>query len=243
MDLLARRGANTVLRGAKGATINKGYNWEDTRLHNANRNHQALRRSRSRTGANGVGVGQRQTRKVTKMPVAVPRVPYRTPQEGNWQWVDLWNCLYRERIIFVGQGITAELGNQLVGTLLYLDSVSQKDLQMYINTCEGGQLVPSLALYDTMRHLKSDIVTVGFGGVMGMAAFLMASGTKGKRLSLSHTRQLYRHVERDAGAPAHSRVHAQVPRDADREDPGAASGGLFEEQVLHARGRRGVRTH
>jgi len=188
MDLLARRGANTVLRGAKGATVNKGYNWEDTRLHNANRNHQALRRSRSRTGANGVGVGQRQTRKVTKMPVAVPRVPYRTPQEGNWQWVDLWNCLYRERIIFVGQGITAELGNQLVGTLLYLDSVSQKDLQMYINTCEGGQLVPSLALYDTMRHLKSDIVTVGFGGVMGMAAFLMASGTKGKRLSLSHTR-------------------------------------------------------
>ena len=120
---------------------------------------------------------------MTKMPVAVPRVPYRTPQEGNWQWVDLWNCLYRERILFVGQGVTEDLGNQLVGTLLYLDSVSQKDLQMYINTCEGGSLVPSLALYDTMRHLKSDIVTVGFGGVMGMAAFLMCSGESSAPIS------------------------------------------------------------
>ncbi len=83
--------------------------------------------SRTRAGFGSVG-----RRLVTKMPVAVPRVPYRTPQEGNWQWVDLWNCLYRERIIFVGQGITEELGNQLVGTLLYLDSVSQKDLQMYV---------------------------------------------------------------------------------------------------------------
>ncbi len=58
----------------------------------------------------------------------------------------------------------------------------------YINTCEGGEIVPSLALYDTMRHLKSDMVTVGFGGVMGMAAFLLTSGTKGKRLALGHTR-------------------------------------------------------
>merc|ERR1712176_1472042 len=144
---------------------------------------------RGRVGVRGFGLGggSRALRRVTKMPVAVPRVPYRTPQE-NWQWVDLWNCLYRERIIFVGQGISEELANQLVGTLLYLDSVSQKDLQMYINTCQGGELVPSLALYDTMKHLKSDVVTVGFGGVMGMAAFLMCAGTKGKRLALSHTR-------------------------------------------------------
>ena len=51
-------------------------------------------------------------RAVTMMPIGVPRVPYRTPGENSWQWVDLWNCLYRERIIFVGQGITEELGNQ-----------------------------------------------------------------------------------------------------------------------------------
>lgn len=51
-------------------------------------------------------------RVVTMMPIGVPRVPYRTPGENSWQWVDLWNCLYRERIIFVGQGINEELGNQ-----------------------------------------------------------------------------------------------------------------------------------
>ena len=46
------------------------------------------------------------------MPIGVPRVPYRTPSENSWQWVDIWNCLYRERIIFVGQAITEDLGNQ-----------------------------------------------------------------------------------------------------------------------------------
>lgn len=88
---------------------------------------------RGRVGVRGFGLGggSRALRRVTKMPVAVPRVPYRTPQEGNWQWVDLWNCLYRERIIFVGQGISEELANQLVGTLLYLDSVRDVFLSFF----------------------------------------------------------------------------------------------------------------
>lgn len=55
-------------------------------------------------------------RRVTRMmPIGVPRVPYRTPKEGRWQWVDIWNCLYRERIIFLSKPVDDELGNQ-VGT-------------------------------------------------------------------------------------------------------------------------------
>jgi len=192
MQFCGAIGRAQVLRGSKGSDAVRGLGYERDanhcklhKLHQRGQDASLRRGAGSRTRA---GFGSAARRLVTKMPVAVPRVPYRTPQEGNWQWVDLWNCLYRERIIFVGQGITEELGNQLVGTLLYLDSVSQKDLQMYINTCEGGEIVPSLALYDTMRHLKSDMVTVGFGGVMGMAAFLLTSGTKGKRLCLGHTR-------------------------------------------------------
>jgi hypothetical protein len=50
---------------------------------------------------------------VTMMPIGVPKVPYKTPGENSWQWVDLWNCLYRERIIFIGQTITEDLGNQV----------------------------------------------------------------------------------------------------------------------------------
>lgn len=151
--------------------------------------------------------GARQTtrclgmRRPVCMPVAVPKVPYRTPGDGTYQWIDLWNCLYRERIIFVGQALSDDLANQLVGTLLYLDSISDKDMQIYINSCEGGALVPSLSLFDTMRALRSDIATVGFGGAMGMAAFLLCAGTKGKRLSLAHTRiMMVRTI-----APSHAR--------------------------------------
>jgi hypothetical protein len=59
------------------------------------------------------------------MPIGVPRVPYKTPNENSWQWVDIWNCLYRERIVWIGQTIDEELGNQLVATMLYLDSVDK----------------------------------------------------------------------------------------------------------------------
>ena len=47
------------------------------------------------------------------MPIGVPRVPYRTPKEGGWQWVDIWNCLYRDRIIFLSKPVDEELGNQV----------------------------------------------------------------------------------------------------------------------------------
>ena len=126
------------------------------------------------------------------MPIGVPRVPYKTPGEGGWQWVDLWNCLYRERIIFVGQAITEELGNQLVGTMLFLDSTNQKPMYLYINSL-GGETVPSLAIHDTIKHLRSEVGTVGFGGCMGMAGFLLAVGAKGKRCVLPNTTVMLHH--------------------------------------------------
>jgi ATP-dependent Clp protease protease subunit len=132
-------------------------------------------------------------RQVTRMmPIGVPRVPYRTPKEGSWQWVDIWNCLYRERIIFLSKPVDEELGNQLVATMLYLDSENKKDMNLYIN-CSGGEVVPSLAIHDTMKHIKSDVGTVGFGGCMGMSGFLLAVGKKGKRYALQNTRIMVHH--------------------------------------------------
>eukprot|EP00891_Asterochloris_glomerata_P001671 jgi/Astpho2/1671/Aster-04104 len=140
---------------------------------------------------NGHSCGPR--RQVTRMmPVSVPKVPYRTPKEGTWQWVDIWNCLYRERIIFLSKPVDESLGNQLVATMLYLDSENHKDLNLYINT-SGGGVVPCLALHDTMRHVKSDVASVGFGGCMGMAGFLLAVGKKGKRYVLPNTRIMLHH--------------------------------------------------
>lgn len=139
------------------------------------------------------GVSTPFRRRTTKMmPIGVPRVPYRTPKEGSWQWVDIWNCLYRERIIFLSKPVDDELGNQLVATMLYLDSENKKDINLYIN-CSGGEVVPCLAIHDTMRHVKSDVGTVGFGGCMGMSGFLLAVGKKGKRYALQNTHVMIHH--------------------------------------------------
>jgi ATP-dependent Clp protease protease subunit len=68
------------------------------------------------------------------MPVGTPRVPYRTPGEGTWQWLDIWNALYRERIIFIGDSIDEEFSNQVLASMLYLDSVDNtKKILLYIN--------------------------------------------------------------------------------------------------------------
>lgn len=257
------------------------------------------------------------------MPIGVPRVPYRTPGENSWQWVDLWNCLYRERIIFIGQGINEELGNQvrarpscpsddlggallhldssaagssrhapvwpsavagcrlelrsrgppcvsplcvsvmlttfschfhlpicapqLVGTMLFLDSLNQKDMFLYINSMvrratspfvcairrlagppwiarrlslaqrhrlclvQGGEVVPTLTIHDTIKHVRSDVGTVAFGGAMAMAGFLLAIGTKASKP------QRDKEALPRACAPC-LRVAAAAPRAARRAD-------------------------
>lgn len=118
------------------------------------------------------------------MPIGTPRVPYRTPGEGTWQWVDLWNALYRDRVIFIGQPIDEEFSNQILATMLYLDSIeSSKKLYLYING-PGGDLTPSMAIYDTMQSLKSPVATQCVGYAYNLAAFLLAAGEKGSRTAM-----------------------------------------------------------
>ncbi|XP_004515759.1 ATP-dependent Clp protease proteolytic subunit-related protein 2, chloroplastic [Cicer arietinum] len=118
------------------------------------------------------------------MPIGTPRVPYKTPGEGTWQWVDLWNALYRERVIFIGQEIDEEFSNQILGTLLYLDSVdNSKMLYLYING-PGGDLTPCMALYDTMQSLQTPVATHCIGQAYNLAAFLLAAGEKGNRTAM-----------------------------------------------------------
>ena len=121
------------------------------------------------------------------MPVGVPQMPYKTPNEPTWQWVDLWNCLYRERILFIGEPIMDEMANQLIAVMLYLDSVNQNKLMLYINS-PGGDTAPAMAIHDTMKACKSKVGTVAFGQAASMAGFLVASGERGMRFSLPHTK-------------------------------------------------------
>ncbi|KAK4435153.1 ATP-dependent Clp protease proteolytic subunit-related protein 2, chloroplastic [Sesamum alatum] len=122
--------------------------------------------------------------RVSMMPIGTPRVPYRNAAEGTWQWVDLWNALYRERVIFIGQHIDEEYSNQILATMLYLDSIDDsKKLYLYING-PGGDLTPSMAIYDTMQSLKSPVGTHCVGYAYNLAGFLLAAGEKGYRFAM-----------------------------------------------------------
>merc|ERR1712232_87049 len=128
------------------------------------------------------------SRTMTMMPIGVPKVAYRVPGSQSADWVDIYNRLYRERIIFLGSEIDDELANQIIGVMLYLDSEdSNKPIYLYINS-PGGSVISGLAIYDTMQHIKSPVITINVGLAASMASFLLAAGEKGKRLALPHSR-------------------------------------------------------
>lgn len=96
--------------------------------------------------------------------------------------------MYRERIIFLGSEIDDELANQIIGVMLYLDSEdSSKPIYLYIN-CPGGSVISGLAIYDCMQHIKSEVITINLGLAASMASFILAAGSKGKRLALPSSR-------------------------------------------------------
>ncbi|GMH59492.1 hypothetical protein TrVE_jg5465 [Triparma verrucosa] len=125
---------------------------------------------------------------MTMMPIGVPKVAYRVPGAQQADWVDIYNRLYRERIIFLAQEIDDEIANQIIGVLLYLDSEdSTKPIYIYINS-PGGSVISGLALYDTMQHIKSEVVTINVGLAASMGSFILAAGSKGKRMALPNSR-------------------------------------------------------
>jgi len=125
---------------------------------------------------------------ITMMPIGVPKVAYRVPGSQGADWVDIYNRLYRERIVFIGSEIDDELANQVIGVMLYLDSEdSDKPIYLYINS-PGGSVISGLAIYDCMQHVQSEVVTINLGLAASMASFILAAGSKGKRLALPSSR-------------------------------------------------------
>jgi len=122
------------------------------------------------------------------MPIGVPKVPYRMPGSTYTDWISIYSRLARERIIFIGQQIDDELANEVIAIMLYLDSEDAgKDIILYLNS-PGGSVTSGMAIYDTMQHIKSDVVTICVGLAASMGSFLLAAGAKGKRLALPHSR-------------------------------------------------------
>jgi len=122
------------------------------------------------------------------MPIGTPSVPYRLPGSQYERWVDIYTRLGVERILFLGQEVNDGVANALVAQMLYLDSDdSSKPIYLYINS-PGGSVTAGLAIYDTIQYVKADVVTICVGLAASMGAFLLAAGTKGKRLALPHSR-------------------------------------------------------
>jgi ATP-dependent Clp protease protease subunit len=122
------------------------------------------------------------------MPIGTPSVPYRLPGSQYERWVDIYTRLGVERILFLGQEVNDGIANSLVAQMLYLDSDdSSKPIYLYINS-PGGSVTAGLAIYDTIQYVKSDVVTICVGLAASMGAFLLAAGTKGKRVALPHSR-------------------------------------------------------
>ena len=112
------------------------------------------------------------------MPIGTPSVPYRLPGSQFERWVDIYTRLGAERILFLGQEVNDGIANSLVAQMLYLDSEdSSKPIYLYINS-PGGSVTAGLAIYDTMKYVKSDLVTICVGLAASMGAFLLAAGIK-----------------------------------------------------------------
>ena len=96
---------------------------------------------------------------------------------------DIFSRLLKERIIFISGEIDDDLANSVVAQLLYLDSLSNEDISIYINS-PGGSITSGMAIYDTMNYIKSDVSTVCLGIAASMGAFLLSCGQKNKRYIL-----------------------------------------------------------
>lgn len=103
---------------------------------------------------------------------------------------DIYSRLLKDRIIMLSGPIDDDVANSIIAQLLFLDAQdSDKDIYLYINS-PGGVVTGGLAIYDTMRFIKSDVQTIVMGMAASMASVLASSGTKGKRFALPHSEVL-----------------------------------------------------
>lgn len=121
-------------------------------------------------------------------------VPTVIEKNSNKEYAyDLYSRLLKDRIIFLSGEINDNVASIIVSELLYLDSKGCEDIYLYINS-PGGSVTAGMAIYDTMNYIKSDVRTIVIGMAASMGAFLLSSGTKGKRAALSNAEVMIHQV-------------------------------------------------
>ena len=108
-------------------------------------------------------------------------------REMNMQAWDVFSRLMAERIIYLGDAIDSNVSNIITAQLLYLDSVSDDDITLFVNT-PGGSVYDGMAIVDTMNYINSEVGTTCVGLAASMGSIILSSGEKGKRLILPHSR-------------------------------------------------------
>lgn len=116
----------------------------------------------------------------------IPMVVEQTPR-GERAY-DIYSRLLKERIVFLGGGIDDDVANLIIAQLLFLEGEDpDKDIMLYVNS-PGGDLIASLAIYDTMQYVRPDIATICVGLAASGGALVLAGGAKGKRSALPYSR-------------------------------------------------------
>ncbi len=106
---------------------------------------------------------------------------------GQERAYDIYSRLLEDRIIFLGDAIDSAVANTVIAQLLYLEKADPKaPITLYVNS-PGGHVTAGLAIYDTMQHVKPDVITVCVGLAASMGSIILAGGTKGKRFALKHS--------------------------------------------------------
>ncbi len=119
----------------------------------------------------------------------MPLIPYVIEQSPRGERAfDIYSRLLRDRIVFLGSPLDDEIANLVIAQLLFLEADDlEKDIHLYINS-PGGSVTAGLAVYDTMQYVRCDIATICLGQAASMAAWLLAAGTRGKRMGLPNSR-------------------------------------------------------
>ena len=118
----------------------------------------------------------------------MPVIPYVIEQDGRGERsYDIYSRLLKDRIIFLSGEINDEMANTIVAQLLFLEAEdTEKDIMLYINS-PGGSVTAGMAIYDTMQYIKPQVSTICIGMAASMAAVLLSSGAKGKRIALPNS--------------------------------------------------------
>jgi ATP-dependent Clp protease protease subunit len=119
----------------------------------------------------------------------MPLIPYVIEQSQRGERAfDIFSRLLRDRIVFLGSAIDDDVANLVIAQMLFLEAEdADKDIHLYINS-PGGHVTSGLAIYDTMQYVRCDVSTICLGQAASMAAFLLAAGSKGKRMGLPNSR-------------------------------------------------------